>query len=145
LLGGLAAEDIFLSERNDGGYSDLREATYWAARMWLSTGQQDILTTLVASDIDHVLAALKSRPDIQRRVEELLQQCMSEVKEIITRRRADVRKLADALVQRGRLSGDEINALLAPRARPRLRLLKSMQGREEEHDFGEIFDECARY
>ena len=143
LLGGLAAEDIFFGERNDGGESDLREATFWAARMWLSTGQQDILTSFVSSDIDPVLAALKTRPDIQKKVEELLQQCMSDVKAVIERRRADVRKLADALIERGRLSGNEINALLAPKPRQRLRLLKSMQQRDDDHVFGEAYYACA--
>lgn len=143
LLGGLAAEDVFFNERNDGGASDLREATFWAARMWLSTGQQDTLTFLAPAEMDPVLAALKGRPDIQKRVETVLQECMAAAKAIIARRRADVRKLADALIERGRLSGNEINALLAPRPRPRLRLLKSMQKPEAEHDFGEAYFECA--
>ncbi|MCV9908106.1 AAA family ATPase [Brucella sp. HL-2] len=136
LLGGLAAEDIFFGERNDGGEADLKEATWWAARMWLSTGQQDLLTSFVQSDSEPVLAALKTRLDIQKKVEGLLQQCMTEVKSIIERRRDDVRRLADVLIERGCLTGDEINELLTSKPPRRLRLLKSMQKREEEVDFG---------
>ena len=143
LLGGLAAEDIFFGERNDGGEADLKEATWWAARMWLSTGQQDRLTYLSSTEPDPVLAVLKSRLDIQGEVEELLQRCMSEVKTIIEQRRDDVRRLADALVERGRLSGDDITKLLIPRPKRNFRLLKSMQQREEEYEFGEAFYECA--
>ena len=143
LLGGLAAEDVFFGQRNDGSSADLKEATWWAARMWLSTGQQDRLTYLSSTEPDPVLAVLKSRLDIQGEVEELLQRCMSEVKTLIERRRSDVQKLAEALVERGRLSGDEITELLASKPRPRLRLLKSMQQRDEDIYFGEAFYECA--
>ncbi len=143
LLGGLATEDVFLGERADGGWSDLREATWWAARMWLSTGQKDALTFLAMSDTEPVLAALRNRPDIQNRVEELLQQCMLEAKAVVERRRDDVRKLADALIERGKLFGDEIDALLASKSRQRIRLLKSRQPHEEEYEFSEAFYECG--
>lgn len=141
LLGGLAAEEIVFGEKGDGGWSDLKEATFWCARMWLSTGQQDQLIFLAETEVEPVLSTLRSRPDIQKKVETLLQECMSEVKSIIEGRRDDVRKLAEALVERGRLSGDEINKLLAPKAR--LRLLKSMQKPDEDHHFPEAYYECA--
>ncbi len=143
LLGGLAAEDVFFGQRNDGGSADLKEATWWAARMWLSTGQQDRLTYLSSTELDPVLAALESRPDIQRRVEELLQQCMLEAKAIIEQRRDDVQKLVDALVERGRLSGGEITELLSSKPKRSLRLLKSMQQRAEYFDLAEAFYECV--
>ncbi|WP_343314022.1 AAA family ATPase [Brucella sp. BE17] len=117
LLGGLAAEDHFFGERNDGGWGDLREATFWAARQWLSTGQQDTLTFLSEPDVEPVLAALKSRPDVQAKVEKLLQECMTEVKAVIEKRQADVQTIADALVERGSLDGAEITVLLAPKAK----------------------------
>jgi len=141
LLGGLAAEEIVFGDKGDGGWSDLKEATFWCARMWLSTGQQDQLTFLSETESDTVLSTLKSRPDVQKKVEALLQECMSEVKTIIEKRRDDVRKLANALIEKGRLSGDEINQLLKPKAR--LRLLKSMQKPEEFFDFPEAYYECA--
>lgn len=143
LLGGLAAEEIVFGDKADGGWSDLKEATFWCARMWLSTGQQDQLIFLAETEIDPVLATLKSRPDVQKKVEALLQECMFEVKSIIERRREDVRKLADALIQRGRLSGDEIAEVLASKPKPRLRLLKSMQKPEEFFEFEEAYYECA--
>lgn len=124
LLGGLAAEDIVFGERNDGGSSDLREATWWAARMEMSTGQSDRLIYLAAADMEPVLAILKGRLDIQQKVEETLQQCMSEARAIVARRRDDVRKIADALVEHGHLTGNEINELLTPNPKP-IRLLCS--------------------
>ena len=141
LLGGLAAEEVVFEDKGDGGWADLKEATFWCARMWLSTGQQDQLIFLAETEVEPVLSTLRSRPDIQKKVEELLQECMSEVKTIIERRRDDVRKLANALIERGRLSGNEINQLLKPKVR--LRLLKSMQKPEEEHYFPEAYYECA--
>ncbi len=142
LLGGLAAEEIFFGERNDGGWMDLKEATFWAARMWLSTGQQDTLTFLTAPEVEPVLAALKARPDVQSKVEKLLQQCMAEAKRILERRRDDVLTLANALVEHGRLSGDEIKVLLAPKPF-RLRLLKPRQYGNEDFDLGGPAYECA--
>ncbi|KAB2715341.1 AAA family ATPase [Brucella intermedia] len=124
LLGGLAAEDIVFGERNDGGSSDLREATWWAARMEMSTGQSDRLIYLAAADMEPVLAILKGRLDIQQKVEETLQQCMSEARAIVARRRDDVRKIADALVEHGHLTRNEINELLPPNPKP-IRLLCS--------------------
>ncbi|MEN3142343.1 AAA family ATPase [Ochrobactrum sp. WV_118_8] len=141
LLGGLAAEEIVFGDKGDGGWSDLKEATFWCARMWLSTGQQDQLTFLAETEIDPVLSTLRSRPDVQKKIEALLQECMSEVKTIIEKRRDDVRKLANALIERGRLSGDEINKILKPK--PRLRLLKSMQKPEEFFEFPGAYYECA--
>lgn len=126
LLGGLAAEEVFYGERNDGGWSDVREATFLAARMEMSTGQSGQLVFLANSDMDAVLAALKNRVDIQKRIEETLQQCMSEARAIVERRRDDIRKIADALVEHGRLAGDEFYEILAPRTEQHIRLLKNM-------------------
>lgn len=141
LLGGLAAEEIVFGDKGDGGWSDLKEATFWCARMWLSTGQQDQLIFLAETEVEPVLSALRSRPDIQKKVETLLQECMSEVKTIIERRRDDVRKLANSLIEKGRLTGDEISQLLKPKTR--LRMLKSMQKPEEYFEFPEAYYECA--
>lgn len=143
LLGGLAAEDVFLNERNDGGSDDLRQATFWVARMETSTGQADGLIYLASPDEDSVLAALKGRPDIQKKVEAILQTCMSEARAIIEQRRNDVRKLADALVERGRLSGNEIDELMAHRSKQLLRLRKSKQRLDDDLYYGEAFYECG--
>ncbi len=141
LLGGLAAEDVFYKERNDGGWSDLREATFLAARMEMSTGQSGQLAFLANSDMDAVLAALKNRLDIQKRVEETLQECMSEARAIVERRRDDLRKIADSLVERGRLAGNEIDELLTANPK-RIRLLKRMQ-HDVDYDFGDFFYACV--
>lgn len=138
LLGGLAAEDLFFKQRSDGGTSDLKEATYLLARMELVTGQCDRLIYLADSDYESVFAMLKVRPDIQKSVEKTLQQCMSEAKEILERRRSDVQKIAAALLKNECLTGDEIDKLLTP-AKPKLRLLSRM--RESEDSYMEEFHE----
>ncbi|MGU3401328.1 AAA family ATPase [Brucellaceae bacterium D45D] len=132
-LGGLAAEDVFLGERHDGGLDDIRQATYRAARMEMSTGQAAQLTFISNPDVDSILSALKPRLDIQKRVETVLQKCMSEAKNIIERRQDDVKKLADALIEHGRMTGAEITELLAKQPK-RIRLLKHMKERSEEFD-----------
>lgn len=131
LLGGLAAEDLFYKQRSDGGVSDLKEATYLVARMELATGQCDRLIYLADGDYDSVFAMLKVRPDIQKSVENTLQQCMSEAKAIVELRCEDVQKIAAALLKNECLTGDEINKLLSP-AQPKLRL--PSRARETEGD-----------
>lgn len=131
LLGGLAAEDLFFKQRSDGGTSDLKEATYLLARMEMVTGQCERLIYLADSDYESVFAMLKMRPDIQKSVEQTLQQCMLEAKEIVERRRADVQKIAAALLKNEFLTGDDINVLLSP-SKPKLRLLSRV--RETESD-----------
>lgn len=140
LLGGLAAEDELFGQRNDGGWADLKEATWWSARQWISTGQKDALTYLSDPDAKSVLQVLKLRSDVQKKVEEELQSCMKEVKLIIKRRHSDVRKIADALIERGEISGEDISNLLAPK--PKIRLLSRMQERPDDI-YEESFYECA--
>ncbi len=140
LLGGLAAEDELFGQRNDGGWADLKEATWWSARQWISTGQKDALTYLSDPDAKSVLQVLKLRSDVQKKVEEELQSCMKEVKLIIKRRHSDVRKIADALIERGEISGEDISNLLAPK--PKIRLLSRMQERPDDV-YEESFYECA--
>lgn len=139
LLGGLAAEDLFFRQRSDGGTTDLKEATYILARMELVTGQCDRLIHLADSDYESVFAMLKVRPDIQKSVEQTLQQCMSEAKAIVERRREDVQKIAAVLLKNEFMTGDEIAALLTP-ARPKLRLIAPTVS--EDDDLTEDFYEC---
>lgn len=133
LLGGLAAEDLFFQQRSDGGTTDLKEATYILARMELATGQCDRLIYLADGDYDSVFAMLKVRPDIQKSVENTLQQCMSEAKAIVERRCEDVQKIAAALLKNECLTGDEIDKLLTP-AQPKLRLLSRAQEQEDSYE-----------
>ncbi len=139
LLGGLAAEDLFFKERSDGGASDLREATYLVARMEMVTGQCGRLLYLADGDYESVFAVLKARLDIQKSVEQTLQQCMSEARAIVERRREDIQKIAAALLKNEYLTGDQIAELLTP-AKPKLRLIATTVS--EDDDLMEGFYEC---
>ncbi len=68
----------------------IKEATFWAARMEISTGQSDCLLYQAAADMEPVLTTLKGGQDTQKAVEEKLQACMAEARALIARRRDDV-------------------------------------------------------
>lgn len=141
LLGGLAAEDLFFKERSDGGASDLKEATYLIARMEMVTGQCGRLLYLADGDYESVFATLKARLDIQKSVEQTLQQCMSEAKAIVERRREDIQKIAAALLKNEYLTGADIAELLTP-AKPKLRLIAPV-AQQDDDDLSEGgFYEC---
>lgn len=143
LLGGIAAEDLFFNERSDGGTSDLKEATYLLARMEMVTGQCGRLISLADGDYESVFAMLKVRADIQKSVENTLQQCMSEAKAIVERRREDVQKIAAALLKNEFLTGDEIDKLLTS-AKPKLRLLSRAREPEDSYEMTEVSYERNR-
>lgn len=116
LLAGMAAEEIILGTRSDGSGaedgSDLHGATLTAALIEASTGLGEALTYLSSADPDEVMRELRLNPRLQQRVDQRLARAYATVKAIVTERRAAIEKLASAVYDRERMSGDEINELL---------------------------------
>jgi SpoVK/Ycf46/Vps4 family AAA+-type ATPase len=124
-LGGLAAEEVVLGNRTDGGGgtagSDLYNATLAAAAMEASMGLGSGLTYLSTVDPDELLRLLQFDHLTRSRVERTISDCYDEAKKIVAARRGDVERLAHALRDKGRLSGDEVRDVLD--AQPRLKLV----------------------
>lgn len=117
LLGGLAAEEIILGSRSDGGGgvkgSDLHAATMQATAVEAALGLGSTLVHLSDLDEPSLRRSYHAFPAVRERVKETLDDCFAEAKSIIQRRRRDVERLANALMDRGCLSGLEIEELLS--------------------------------
>ena len=125
-LAGLAAEEVILGSRGDGGgwseKGDLFQATLICARMETTPGLGRTLAVLApSSGRDDVMRVFRGHPVVQAAVEQTLREQFDRAKDIITRRKADVERLASVLLERHRILGDEAIAILD--SQPRLELI----------------------
>ena len=115
-LGGLAAEEVVFENRTDGGGgtvgSDLHSATLAAAAMEASMGLGSGLVYLSTVDPEDLNRLLQFDHITRARVEKTISDCFIQAKKIVSSRRADVERLAHALRERGRLSGEEVREIL---------------------------------
>ena len=125
VMGGLAAEEVFFGERTDGGGgikgSDLHSATVTATAMEASMGLGSAFAFLSTADGDELMHLLQYDSVLRSRVEKTLAECFQIAKKLVGERRADVERLAHALVDKGSLSGAEIQEILD--AQPKLKLV----------------------
>jgi SpoVK/Ycf46/Vps4 family AAA+-type ATPase len=124
LLGGIAAEEVFLGCRSDGAGggpgTDLYLATIKAALMEASLGLGGRLTYLSSRDEADLLASLRVNGDLRMRVEAILAKQLDVARRIIEAQHEAVEYLAEQLMERP-LSGDEVREILL--RQPRLRLI----------------------
>jgi cell division protease FtsH len=118
LLAGRAAEIVVLGAASAGAggsdRSDLALATRMLASMELSFGLGD--TGLVYfGDADEALQEVRRDPVARRRVDGMLQRLQARALEIVDLHQHQVVAVADALIERTFLSGDEIRTVLARR------------------------------
>lgn len=122
-LGGIAAERIVFGAASDGAGggedSDLATATRLAAAVEGSLGLGGSLTHL--ADLDHVqLLATRDYP-VRQRVEATLQECLRRAEKIVDERKEDVLAVAQAVMERERITGEEVLEITS--RQPRLRLV----------------------
>ncbi len=110
LLGGRAAEDALLDSASSGARQDLLTATRLAVSLvgeWGLGGRG-----LVAVEQEPAMA-LATDPLLRRDAQELLDRLYGETLATVRRHACAVRRIADALVERRRLDGDEVARLVA--------------------------------
>jgi len=115
VLSGRAAEIVLLGEASIGAggkdSSDLATATRLLAAMTFSFGLGDD-QLIYLDDADNAFKELRFDAAARRRVDETLRQLQARAVEIIERNRGKVTRIAEALVRRQFLSGDEIQHIL---------------------------------
>lgn len=122
ILAGRAAEEVLLGVPSGGAGgsqgSDLARATQLACAIVLSTGlddHRDALLFLAPGDDPERLGQLLLVPEIRHRVSAVISQGYAEALDLVRQHRDAVERMAAALVEMGRLSGQEVEALLSLR------------------------------
>ena len=133
LLGGIAAEEVFLGCRSDGAGggpgTDLYLATIKATLMEASVGLGGRLTYLSSRDEVDLLASLRTNGNLRMRVEAILAKQLDVARRIIGSQHEAVEYLAEQLMERP-LSGGEVREILL--RQPRLRLVTETKTKIED-------------
>ena len=118
-LAGRAAEEIILGAPSGGAggscHSDLARATRAACQVIASSGldeHPDSPVFMGAADDRKRLDQLLLLPDFRQRVAGVVRQAYSDALSLMREHRAALERIADALVERGTLSGPEVEAML---------------------------------
>ncbi|MBL0375383.1 AAA family ATPase [Rhizobium sp. KVB221] len=111
-LGGIAAETVFLGGHCDGVVHDLAQASVWAATMVDNFGMSGSLVSPGDLHADEITRAIRHRPALAAKVDELLQQQRARATEIVERFREVVEALADRLITEHRIDGAEVVGLV---------------------------------
>ncbi|WP_431858745.1 AAA family ATPase [Azospirillum sp.] len=119
LLAGRAAEEVLVGDVSAGAggdhTSDLARATALAVSAFCSFGldeEEHGLLWLGLPTPDTVGSMLAFRPELADRVSKMLTDAYTEAKTLVGRHQHVVERIADALIGRETISGDEIEAML---------------------------------
>lgn len=110
-LSGRIAEELFGMSINTGAGNDLDGAREVAYHMVVVCGMgRADLAYMSYNDIDHQLPESLSAK-IHEEVQKIVHECQQEALALLTAHKADIKKLADLLVQKQVVYGDEVYAL----------------------------------
>lgn len=111
IFGGRAADCALGDGANGGAVADLTAATRLAAAARGALGLHDTLASL--GDPDEMVEAMRRDPGLAEAVEADLRAAFDRARTIVMTRADDVRRLADRLMKRSILLGEEVEELLA--------------------------------
>jgi cell division protease FtsH len=119
-LGGLAAEEIWFGETTTGPSADLRHATSQAAIMLglLGMGENLISYGVLPQGgfNDGPLGAILGNPDNRKAIGELLASCKREAVELLRVNEPAIRALAERLLEKDEVAGEELEELMQAKA-----------------------------
>ena len=136
-LGGLAAELIWFGDTTGGPVSDLRQATYRAAMMLGMLGMgENLISYGVLNENPYggggPMAAILQDGQNREAIAKLLMECKQEAVDLLRRNEPAVRALAERLLEKDEVQGEEIEDLMrakaVARATPAFRPLLELVG-----------------
>ncbi len=124
LFGGRVAEELFCNDISTGAQNDIEKATELARRMVCEWGMSERMGPIKYADSEeHLFLGREvtrtetysqvTSESIDREIRHILDSCYQQTRQIIQSHGADMKKLADALVQFETLDGDDVDRLLA--------------------------------
>jgi cell division protease FtsH len=111
-LASRAAEELFLNTQLSGVTGDFATATQLAALYIGAYGMNGTLTSFLGFSDGLMGANPRSLPDMEERVEALLQLQLKAVKQLFMEHREAVIAVSEALIERGELIAEEIKELI---------------------------------
>ncbi len=123
LLGGRVAEEMKFKSISTGAKNDIEKATHIAQKMVREWGMSEKIGTVsVAAEKEHIFLGRdiaqhrdyseKTAEIIDEEVTKIISKAYNEAKKILSQRKALLNKLADELLKKEILSGNEIDKLL---------------------------------
>jgi cell division protease FtsH len=116
-LGGMAAEEIWFGDTTGGPGSDLYNATYRAAVMlgYLGMGDSLIAYSLLGDNpyTGGSIQAILEDPKSREAIRDLLIGCKHDAVELLRRNEPAIRALAERLLERDEVQGEEIEEIMA--------------------------------
>ncbi|MCL2180382.1 MAG: ATP-dependent zinc metalloprotease FtsH [Treponema sp.] len=140
--GGWLAEKLFYDETTTGTKNDIQQATEMARNMVCEWGMADDLGPVAYGQEDEPIFLGKeiarhkdysedTAQRIDKAIKDILDRALNNAKEIITSKKADIEKLADALLSRETLIDEEVRRILGLPAKEDVMSLKSKTNAEE--------------
>lgn len=109
LLGGRAAEEIVFGEVSTGAKNDLEKATDIALKMVTEFG----MGRLGLANCTHLLNSYQTPLAVHEAAEEIVEDCYRQALELVERHRSKLNRLAQDLMIRETMTGEEVRELLA--------------------------------
>jgi len=115
-LGGMAAEEIWFGDTTGGPGSDLASATYRAAVMlgFLGMGDSLLAYSLLGDNpyTGGAIQAVLEDPKSREAIRDLLMRCRHDAVELLRRNEPAIRALAERLLERDEVQGEEIEEIM---------------------------------
>ncbi|MBQ9279736.1 MAG: AAA family ATPase [Clostridia bacterium] len=105
LLAGIGAEEVFLGVYQNGGSSDLEQATHLARRIITDFGMSDLGLAHVSSHNTEIEKLIYEEEN------KILGKCFEEVKQLISENRERMQRVADYLLEHGEINEEEFIAV----------------------------------
>ena len=122
LFGGRAAEELIFNDLTSGASSDIKKATDWARRMVTNLGMSDILGPRTFGQKEELIflgREISEQKDygdkvantIDEEVNRIIQEAYTRAKTILTENKPKLVQIAETLLVKETLEGDELDAL----------------------------------
>jgi len=143
LLGGRVAEELVLNSIGSGAYNDIKEASKLARKMVTQWGMSEKLGPIAYGDHDEQIFLGKeiavrkdyseeTAREIDEEVKRIVHECFLKARKVLTDHMDQLRKVADALLEREVLTGEDIKILLNDGTLPPLK--KDKDDKEEKSE-----------